>query len=151
MSFPTLRQPTGPARSKRLSALTHGGFATTLHAQSSLAIQTDGKAVEAGSVVVRFNPNGNLDTTSENGGTASIPGGHGYASVAIQTDGRVAHRPCGHDRSSRFDAAGQLPQGKGNRRDARNHKGPRTAYFLLLPPSTLRPGDALKSIWFFGR
>jgi len=60
----------------------------------SVAIQADGKIVVAGrsgnnsSAIVRYNPNGSLDTTFNGTGKVITPGG-GASSVAIQTDGKI--------------------------------------------------------------
>lgn len=70
---------------------------------SSVVIQPDGKIVVAGGAfplfeflgdfkIVRYNPNGSLDTSFGNGGivTTSFPGQGSYASaVALQPDGRI--------------------------------------------------------------
>jgi uncharacterized delta-60 repeat protein len=61
---------------------------------SSVAIQTDGKIVVAGSngdnsfAILRYNPNGSLDTTFNGSGLVITPDGNAY-SVAIQADGKI--------------------------------------------------------------
>jgi uncharacterized delta-60 repeat protein len=69
---------------------------------SSVAIQPDGKIVVAGGAfplftflgnfeVVRYNPNGSLDTSFGNGGivTTNFPEGSYASSVALQADGKI--------------------------------------------------------------
>src|SRR5439155_1471445 len=61
---------------------------------SSVAIQTDGKIVVGGNngndgfAIVRYNPNGSLDTTFNGSGKVLTPVGSA-PSVAIQTDGKI--------------------------------------------------------------
>ncbi len=64
----------------------------------SLAIQRDGKIVGAGasvvgvtyhSALVRYNPNGSLDTTFDGDGIIVSPGGYQYKSVAIQLNNEI--------------------------------------------------------------
>ena len=61
---------------------------------NSVAIQTDGKIVVAGSngtdsfAIVRYNPNGSLDTTFNGSGIVLTPVGRAN-SVAIQADGKI--------------------------------------------------------------
>src|SRR5204862_6067062 len=61
---------------------------------NSVAIQTDGKIVVVGSnrndsfAIVRYNPNGSLDTTFNGSGVVLTPVGSA-TSVAIQTDGKI--------------------------------------------------------------
>ena len=61
---------------------------------NSVAIQTDGKIVVAGSdgndsfAIVRYNPNGSLDTTFDGSGKVLTPVGRAN-SVAIQADGKI--------------------------------------------------------------
>lgn len=81
-----------------------GTVTDTLHGGHSIAIQTDGKIVSAGSFffdsddnpdfsVVRYNSDGSLDTSFNNNtgvATVDIGGGEGGgASVAIQSDGKI--------------------------------------------------------------
>ncbi|PYS98597.1 MAG: hypothetical protein DMF63_15490 [Acidobacteria bacterium] len=63
----------------------------------ALAIQSDGKIIAAGTrengslsdiALVRYNPNGSLDTTFDFDGIVTTPGGIAYA-VAIQADGKI--------------------------------------------------------------
>src|SRR5262252_7340578 len=69
---------------------------------SSVVIQPDGKIVVAGGAfplftflgnfeVVRYNPNGSLDTSFGNGGivTTNFPEGSYASSVALQADGKI--------------------------------------------------------------
>jgi uncharacterized delta-60 repeat protein len=65
----------------------------------AMAIQTDGKVVVAGygllpltdtCLVIRYNPNGTLDTSFDNDGIAFLPSFRGVAEdVAIQPDGKI--------------------------------------------------------------
>jgi uncharacterized delta-60 repeat protein len=62
----------------------------------SVAIQADGKIVVAGSsganddfALVRYNPNGSLDTTFNATGKVITPVGGGAGSVVIQSDGKI--------------------------------------------------------------
>jgi uncharacterized delta-60 repeat protein len=73
-------------------------FTSVLDWAAGVAIQTDGKIVAAGSAgdgkfaVVRYNPNGTLDTTFSGDGkvTTSLTSGADFAhGVAIQTDGKI--------------------------------------------------------------
>src|SRR2546427_807683 len=68
---------------------------------NSVAIQADRKIVVAGSsgnllnsyfVIVRYNPNGSLDTSFNGTGnviTSVVNGGSGASDIAIQTDGKI--------------------------------------------------------------
>jgi uncharacterized delta-60 repeat protein len=72
-----------------------------LYSASAMAIQPDGKIVVVGqgvgethganweSAVVRFNPDGSLDTSLGGTGIVINPVGNGFYSVAIQPDGKI--------------------------------------------------------------
>jgi len=85
----------------------------------SLAVQTDGKIVAVGvdrvfnetSAVIRYHPNGAVDTSFNNGATGGkyyfIPGGYesGAAAVAQQSDGELIIAGRGRARNQAYDFA----------------------------------------------
>jgi len=68
---------------------------STFETLSELVIQSDGKILAAGDasseklIMVRYNPDGSLDTTFDNDGKVTFYGGGVFFSLAFQSDGKL--------------------------------------------------------------